>query len=149
MKTLKESAVEYTLKKKKMDGFRRAKITTSRGAANYARNFYSDDIGIYESTFILMFDRSMNTIGYAKISQGGVSGTVVDIRIILKYAVESLATGVMLFHNHPSGSLNPSPQDINITKKLQEAMRWMDILLLDHIILTEDAYYSFADEGVV
>jgi DNA repair protein RadC len=125
------------------------KITSSRDAADYIRNFYQDDIYIYESVFILLLNRANQTIGYAKISQGGISGTVVDIRIILKYAIESLASGVIMAHNHPSGQLNPSPQDIQLTKKLREAMLWMDISLLDSLIVMPDNYYSMADEGII
>lgn len=145
---LKEREVEYKLSAKKKD-FKRAKITKSKDAADYARQFYFDDMIIYESVFIIMTNRANNTIGYAKISQGGISGTAVDIRLILKYAIERLASGIILVHNHPSGNLKASPQDIQITKKLKEAARWMDISLLDSIIISEDAHYSFADEGLL
>lgn len=146
--TTKKTAVEYNLTAKFSD-FERMKITSSRDAADYIRNFYQDDIYIYESVFILLLNRANQTIGYAKISQGGISGTVVDIRIILKYAIESLASGVIMAHNHPSGQLNPSPQDIQLTKKLREAMLWMDISLLDSLIVMPDNYYSMADEGII
>lgn len=145
---LKEKEVEYKLKATRQD-FNRAKIKNSEDAANYARQFFYDDIMIYESVFIIMTNRRSNTCGYAKISQGGISGTVVDIRLILKYAIDNLASGIILVHNHPSGNLSPSPQDIQIAKKLKEAARWMDIALLDSIILTENSYYSFADEGLI
>ncbi len=146
--TTKKTAVEYNLTAKFSD-FERVKICSSRDAADYIRNFYQDDINIYESVFILLLDRSNMTTGYAKISQGGISGTVVDIRIILKYAIESLSSGVIMAHNHPSGQLMASPQDTQITKKLKEALQWMDISLLDSIILTSDSYYSMADEGII
>lgn len=145
---LNEYEVEYKLSAKKKD-FKRAKIKNSKDAADYARQFYFDDLMIYESVFILMTNRRNNTCGYAKISQGGISGTVVDIRLILKYAIERLASGIILVHNHPSGNMLPSPQDIQITKKLKEAARWMDISLLDSIIISEDGHYSLADEGLL
>lgn len=145
---LKEKAVEYTLKAERKD-FNKAKITKSSDAADYARNFYFDDITIFESTFVILLNTANNTIGYAKISQGGIAGTVVDIRLILKYAIENLASGIILVHNHPSGSMKASPQDIQISKKLKEAARWMDISLLDSIIISEDAHYSLADEGLI
>ena len=145
---LKEKEVEYKLKATRQD-FNRAKITSSEDAANYARQFYHDDIIIYESVFIIMMNRQNNTCGYAKISQGGIAGTVVDIRLVLKYAIDNLASSVILVHNHPSGNLSPSPQDIQIAKKLKEAARFMDIVLLDSIIITEDGHSSLADEGLI
>lgn len=146
--TTRKTAVEYNLTAKFSD-FEKVKICSSRDAADYIRNFYQDDINIYESVFILLLNRSNQTVGYAKISQGGISGTVVDIRIILKYTIESLSSGVIMAHNHPSGQLKASPQDMQITKKLREALQWMDISLHDSIILTSDSYYSMADEGII
>lgn len=145
---LKEKEVEYRLSATRKD-FNRAKITKSKDAADYARQFYFDDLRIYESVFIIMMNRRNNTCGYAKISQGGISGTVVDIRLILKYAIESLASGIILVHNHPSGNMKASPEDIQISKKLKEAARYMDISLLDSIIISEDAHYSFADNEII
>lgn len=145
---LNEYEVEYKLSAKKKD-FKRAKIKNSKDAADYARQFYFDDLMIYESVFILMTNRRNNTCGYAKISQGGISGTAVDIRLILKYAIDNLASGIILVHNHPSGNLKASPQDIQIAKKLKEAARWMDIDLLDSLIISEDGHSSLADEGLI
>lgn len=145
---LKEKEVEYKLKATKQD-FNRAKITKSKDAADYARQFYLDDLMIYESVFVIMMNRRNNTCGYAKISQGGISGSVVDVRLILKYAIENLASGIILVHNHPSGNMLASPQDIQISKKLKEAANYMDISLFDSIIIGEDAHYSLADEGLI
>lgn len=136
----------YELKKNKTE-FKNIKITNSQNSADFIRQFYSDDIGIFESFFILMLNRSNTTIGYAKISQGGTAGTVVDIKIVAKYAVDSLANSVILAHNHPSGTLSPSSQDLEITSKIKQALTLLEIQVLDHIILTEENYYSFADEG--
>ena len=102
----------YELKKVKTD-FPCQKITSAQDAANFIKNFYGDDIEIFESVFLLLLNQANNTIGYAKISQGGIAGSVVDIRIICKYAVESLSTGVIIAHNHPSGNKKPSESDIN------------------------------------
>jgi len=136
----------YELKKIQTN-FPVEKITSSKNASNFIKQFYGDDIDIFESCFILLLNNSNNTIGYAKISQGGITGTVVDIRLIAKYAVESLATGVILAHNHPSGTLLPSQADINITDKTKKALETLDIKLLDHLILTNDDYYSLSDNG--
>ena len=135
--------------KKDPTQFERIKINSSNDSANYIRQFYSDDIEIYESFFILLLNRQNKTIGYAKISQGGVAGTVVDAKILLKYVVDTLASAVILCHNHPSGNLNPSTQDIELTKKLSQAIKLVDSQVLDHIILTPDSFYSFADNGLI
>lgn len=125
------------------------KIGSPEDAALYAWQFYKEDIEIYESAWAVFLDRSNKTVGYTRISQGGISGTVVDIRLILKYALDTLASGVILVHNHPSGNLLPSSQDSALTRKLKEACKWMDITLIDHIILTKNEYYSFGDNGTI
>ena len=83
------------------------------------------------------------------MSSGGVSGTVVDIRMILKVALEKLASSIILSHNHPSGNLQPSQDDIKLTQKLKQAATQMDINVQDHLIVGENSYYSFADEGMM
>ena len=135
--------------KKDPTNFERVKRTSSNDSAKYIRQFYSDDIEIFESFFILLLNRQNKTIGYAKISQGGVAGTVVDAKIVLKYIVDTLASAVILCHNHPSGNLNPSTQDLEITKKLSQAAKLVDSQVIDHIILTPDSFYSFADNGLI
>ena len=127
--------------------FTKVKITTSESAEKFIRQFYGDDLEIFESFFILLLNRSNETIGYAKISQGGIVGTVVDKKILLKYVVESLASGIILAHNHPSGNANPSEADLRITKDLQQLCNLVDSTVLDHVILTADSFYSFADNG--
>lgn len=127
--------------------FNKVKITSSETAEKYIRQFYGDDLEIFESFFILLLNRANETIGYAKISQGGIVGTVVDKKILLKYVVESLASGVILAHNHPSGNTNPSDADLKITREIKELCNLIDSPVLDHIILTADSYYSFADNG--
>ena len=129
--------------------FKRVKIGSSSDASEYIRQFYDSDIEIYESCFILLLNRQNQTIGYSKISQGGIVGTVVDVKIILKYVVESLATGVILAHNHPSGNLKPSREDELITEKIKKALALVDSSLFDHVILTRDGYTSMADEGLI
>ena len=133
--------------RKNQTEFQPVKILSSDAAYNLIKNFYSDDIEILESCFILLLNNASKAIGYAKISQGGITGTVVDVRIVAKYAVDSLATSVILAHNHPSGNLNPSQADISITEKVKNALALLDIKLIEHLILTVDGFYSFADEG--
>ena len=135
--------------KKIQTNFPKVKITQSEQAAKFIKQFYGDDIEIFESFFILMLDRNNQTIGYAKISQGGICATVVDVRIIAKYAVESLCRGIILAHNHPSGNLNPSGQDLEITTKIKQALKIFDVSVLDHVILTAESYYSMVDNGAI
>lgn len=147
MKTYKTPINSYELRKKKTD-FPRKKIASSRDVNEYVRQFYHEDIEVYESFFILLLNRANNTEGYAKISQGGTAGTVVDIKIIAKYCVDSLASSVIIVHNHPSGNTNPSNSDRRITERVKKALDYLEIQLLDHLILSpEGEYYSFADEG--
>jgi DNA repair protein RadC len=129
--------------------FPKRKITSSLDAADFMRSFYFEDLTIFESCFILLLNQANQTIGYAKISQGGITGTVVDTRIIAHYAVQSLATGVILCHNHPSGQCFPSESDRTLTQKAKAGLQLLDIALLDHIILTDSSYYSFADEHIL
>lgn len=129
--------------------FQKIIITNSQESADYIRQFYFDDITIYESVFLLLLDRQNKTIGYAKISQGGITGAVVDIKIVCKYIVDSLASGAILCHNHPSGNLVPSTADIEITKKIVNILKLMNSQLMDHIILTENSFYSFADNELM
>jgi DNA repair protein RadC len=89
-------------------------------------------------------------LGAQKLSKGGINSTIVDIRIILATALKSLSTGIILAHNHPSGKLVPSEADKKITKQLSEASNFMDIKLIDHLIIgPEEGYYSFVDEGML
>jgi DNA repair protein RadC len=138
----------YELKKNRTS-FPIQQVNNSKKIADYIRQFYSDDIGIYESFFLLTLDRALNTTGFVKISQGGIFGTVVDIKLVCKYAIESLCCSVVICHNHPSGNTTPSPNDDVQTQKVKQAMNMFDIKLLDHIILTENSYYSYADNNTL
>lgn len=144
----KKMIKQYTLKTEKTD-FEKVQISSSKNAADYIRQFYSDDIEIYESFFILLLNRANKTIGYAKISQGGITGTYVDKKIIAKYVIDSLASGVIIAHNHPSGNLTPSDADKKITQDIKQVCSLIDSALFDHVILTADGHYSFADEGIL
>ena len=148
MKTYKSNSLEISLKRKKSD-YKKVKISRSEDANEYARQFYHDDLTIYESFFIILLNQSNNTIGYAKISQGGVAGTVVDPKLVAKYAIESLAKSVILVHNHPSGNLKASEADKKVTNKINKVLNLFDCQVLDHIILTEREYLSFADSSLL
>lgn len=124
------------------------KIMCSKDAADFAKNFYHDDIAIYESAFIIMLNQARMVIGWAKIAQGGVASTLVDIRIIAKYAIDTLATGVVFVHNHPSGNLMTSISDDRLTERLKAGLKTLDVHLIDSIILAPGGgYLSYTDEG--
>ena len=96
---------------------------------------------------MIVLNRNHIPIGWSKLSQGGTCGCTIDIKILCKIAIDSLASAVILVHNHPSGNLTESKEDDNITKKAKEALNLFDIILLDHIIITEDNYSSYVDKG--
>lgn len=133
---------------------RRSQLTVrdKRPILNSSRVAYeviSRHLGVqkHEECWALFLNRRNELISKDKMSSGGVTGTVVDTRIILKKAVEKLASGLILCHNHPSGNLRPSQSDRALTKKLSGACELIDMKLLDHLIVTANGYYSFADEG--
>jgi DNA repair protein RadC len=103
----------------------------------------------FEEFWILLLNRSNCIIEKMKTSQGGISGTVTDVRIILKNALDKMASSIILCHNHPSGNLKPSEQDISITQRLKEAGKLIDINIPDHVIVASNGYFSFADEGII
>jgi len=98
---------------------------------------------------MLCLNRSNKVLGYFKISSGGVTGTICDPKIVFSVALNVMASGIIIMHNHPSGNLRPSPADIMLTKKLKEAGTLLDIHVLDHLIVTDESYYSFMDEGTL
>ena len=103
----------------------------------------------HEEFWLLMLNRANRVIGRCKVSQGGLSGTVIDTRIILKKALDMLASSIIVCHNHPSGNIQPSDADVKITEKLKKAAGILEIKLLDHIIIANKSYFSFADEGLI
>lgn len=150
MTNYKEQIPEITLKFKKHPNQFTAKILSSKDAFNLLKKFYDQDtIELCESVIALFLDRSNISIGWLKVSQGGISASVVDVRLILATAIKCGASSIMLSHNHPSGELSPSNPDILITNKLKTGAETLDITLLDHIIVNDtlDNYFSFADEG--
>lgn len=102
-----------------------------------------------EEFWAVFLNQSNKVIHLAQLTQGGINQSIVDIRIVFKIALEHFATGIIISHNHPSGNLKPSAEDINITKKIQEAGNLMNIQILDHLIITQNTYLSFADEGIL
>lgn len=101
----------------------------------------------HEEFWVLLIDRAGHMIRDVRISQGGTAATVVDVKLIMKSAIESLAASIILFHNHPSGALRPSIEDDRLTKRIKEASAILDIRVSDHLIVTSTSYYSYADQG--
>lgn len=128
----------------------RPKITTSVDAYEILQKIWNrDKIEMVEEFKVLLLNRSNKVLGVLDASSGGITGTVADPRIILTAAIKANAVGIVLSHNHPSGSVKPSRADEELTVKIREAARFLDMTVLDHIIISSEGYYSFADEGLL
>ncbi len=125
------------------------KVTSSGDAYEYFRSIWSPQIDRLEEFVILCLNRANKVLGWSKVSQGGLSGTVADPKVIFQVALKANASSIILCHNHPSGNKIPSTNDIELTKKLKSAGGFLDLNVLDHLIITSDGYYSFADECVL
>ena len=125
----------------------RPKITSSRDVYYWFKQVWSSQMQTREEMYVLLLNRNNRVLGYHQLSMGGITGTVADIRLIYAVALKSLATSIIIAHNHPSGNLNPSNSDISLTRKVKDAGELLDISLLDHLIITNDGYYSMNDEG--
>lgn len=136
--------------KKKYKASQRPKITTSIECYQILFGYWNKEIlGFIEEFKILLLNRANRVIGIFPVSTGGMCGTIADPRVIFVAALKACATSIILAHNHPSGNLQPSQSDIDLTNKLKAAGKLLDIEVLDHIILAEDTYLSFADEGIM
>ena len=126
----------------------RSKIYSSEDAYKVLLPTYKEGAICYKEYFkVLFLNQSSQVLGYTLISEGGITDTTVDVRVILQAALLTNSVAIILAHNHPSGSMKPSRQDMEITKQVKDAARFMRITVTDHLILTDEGYYSFADEG--
>lgn len=141
------SALELGRRRKESQYMEKPTITCSKDAYEVIKPELLDLA--YEVFWVLLLNRANQVIKKCQISSGGISGTVADPKIIFKVALESMCSGIILVHNHPSGNLKPSNADINLTKKVKEAGSLLEIPVLDHIIFTDKGYLSFADEGMM
>jgi DNA repair protein RadC len=123
------------------------RITCSEDAWKVIRPFLSDIS--CEEFWVIILNRANYVINTAKVSSGGISGTVADPKIIFKIALDARGSSIILVHNHPSGNLKPSEADINLTRKLKESGLLLELPVIDHIIFTDHSYFSFADEGIL
>jgi DNA repair protein RadC len=150
MKNNLGSVHELEIKYKPRKTFEPKKITCSKDSEVILRSAFNPDTILCQEEFIILYlDQANNCKGIYKMCRGGISSVTADIRIILSVALKCLAVGIIISHNHPSGNTRPSAQDIQLTEKLVQGSKILDIALLDHIILTANGYFSFADEGMM
>lgn len=145
--TITEVELIYRNKIKKSD---RPKVKTSRDAYNlFIQSWDHNKIDLLEEFKILLLDRNNACMGISNIAQGGVSACIVDPKIIFSTALKAKASGIILAHNHPSGNLNPSQNDLDLTAKLSSGAKLLEMAILDHLIVTDFGYHSMSDEGTM
>ena len=136
--------IKFSVKKKEDEIY---VIKSMEDAYEYIERLYGPEIDVYETAYIILLKRDNSVIGWYKISHGGVSQTVIDAKIITKVAIDTLASAVIIAHNHPSGETNPSIQDDNVTENLKKCLKLFEIELLDSIIIGDGKFYSYKLEG--
>lgn len=147
--TIPEIKISVTFDKK-VKKSELVKISNSRDIADLLREVFNKDTFDWTEEFIILcLNQSNRVVGFHKVSSGGITGTVADPRVILTIALNCCATSLILSHNHPSGNLMPSRADEELTKKIKNAASFLDIRVLDHVIVSDEGYYSFADEGIL
>lgn len=146
LKRIPEIQIRYAFRVKRSE---RVQITTSEDAYKVLLAIWDHDTIDYREMFVALYlNRCNQVLGYRIISIGGMAGTVVDVKQVLAIAVKANAASIILAHNHPSGQRSPSSQDIELTRKIKDGGKLLDIEVLDHLIVTSDyTYYSFSDEG--
>lgn len=148
MKTYKTNLCEYKLICKEIETpYKRIKITDAKNVADYVRPFISETLMAFETFMVIGLNRGNNTVGWGIVSQGGLSNVLVDMRILMKIALDMCCNSIILCHNHPAGTLQPSAEDRVLTKRVASACELVDLRLLDHVIITKEDYYSFANHG--
>ncbi len=140
------AALELAKRRRTAEVVEKEKITGSKDVFEYFHHLA--DLRT-EEFWVMFLNRANKIIASKRISQGGITGTVADIRIILKDALDNFATGIVLCHNHPSGNLTPSNEDKDLTQKVKQTAKFLDINILDHVIVSDAGYFSFADEGLL
>lgn len=142
-----QAALELGRRRQSCEARERKTISSSRDAYEWLRPLVADLD--HEQFWILLLNRANKVMGAEQVSIGGMTGTVVDPKIIFRRALQGQATSLILCHNHPSGNVQPSAADLDITRKLRRAGEHLEIPVLDHLIITQSAYHSFADEGLM
>lgn len=141
------AALELGRRRKESDEEEKPRINGSKDAFEHVKADLMDLP--HEEFWVILLNRANRIVKKKRVSEGGVSGTVADPKVIFKLALEELASGVIVVHNHPSGNLTASQSDIDLTRKLKEAGKFLEIQLLDHLIIAGQKYFSFADEGIL
>lgn len=141
------AALELGRRRQSSELLLKTTVKTSGEIANYLRVVLRDYT--HEVFAVVFLNRSNKILSFQIVSSGGLTGTVADPRVILKKAIEAEATSIVLSHNHPSGNLKPSRADEELTEKIRQAAVFLDIRVLDHIIVSDEGYFSFADEGLI
>lgn len=145
MNIIKEIKLSYS-----NNGVEVVKVTDSNSAYKILLDTWDKDtIQLQEEFKVLLLNQANVVLGIYPLSKGGVSGTVVDVKLLLASAIKANASSIIVAHNHPSGNLKPSESDIRLTRKIKEGAKLLDVKLLDHLIVTKDSYYSFTDNSVV
>tara|TARA_R110000764_G_scaffold175171_8_gene261509 strand:+ start:729 stop:1184 length:456 start_codon:yes stop_codon:yes gene_type:complete len=146
--TYRDFVGELTVTYKRTDELT-IKVQSSRDAADYLRKHFEQCMDNHEEFKILHLNNSNSVVNVHHVSKGGLTGTLVDVRLAVREALHIVCAGVIICHNHPSGTTKPSQADRAITQKLKTAFNYFDINVLDHIILTRETYLSMADEGLL
>jgi DNA repair protein RadC len=134
----------------KMKASERPKVSSSKEAYEFLKeNWNADRINLQEEFKILLLSRASKVLGIYNMAAGGITGTLADPKLIFSTALKATACSIILAHNHPSGNLKPSQADESLTQKCKQAGDLLDIKVIDHLIMTEEGYYSFADEGLL
>ncbi len=138
------------LSRTKNKASQRPQVKTSKDAADLLKQIWDENkIGFVEQFKVLFLNRANKVLGIFEVSTGGVTGTVADPKLVFVAALKANACNIIISHNHPSGNLKPSLQDEQLTQKIKQAGQLLDIKLIDHIIVSSEGYYSFADEGLI
>lgn len=141
------AALELGRRRKEQEPVRKVKVTTARAAYDQLLPFYYDLT--HEECYVIYLDRACHLVKIKQLSIGGTTGTFVDPKLIFKHAIELQSTALILSHNHPSGSLRPSQEDLNITKKIKQMGELIDLPILDHLIITDNGYFSFNESKIL
>jgi len=145
MNIIKEIKLSYS-----NNGVEAVKVTDSNSAYKILLdNWDKDTIQLQEEFKVLLLNQDNIVLGIYNLSKGGVSGTVVDVKLLLASAIKANASSIIIAHNHPSGNLKPSENDNRLTKKIKEACKLVDLSLLDHLIVTKDGFFSYSDSGII
>ncbi len=144
--TISEIQLKYSTKTKKQE---RMKVTDSKSSfRSFLKLWNMDTIELYEEFNVLLLNRANEVLGMHNLSKGGITATIVDIKLLFAVVLKAAASSIIVAHNHPSGNIFPSQMDRDLHKKIKTAAKYLDITVLDNLIISKDNYWSFTDEGI-